>query len=157
MKKLFLAGLSLLWLCYAFTQTLPEKLQLFYAPLDKSQTNTGYLYDLAVPLVEPSNFKGVLANNYVDINTFGAVFGEMWAARTASASDMLPEPSVYLSKIKSIRKGDPIPMAQMVFRFDRLRPDAFDANLVNIQNNQVFYVFNGYTFVPSKSIQKKFP
>lgn len=37
--------------------SLPEKLAHLCAPLDKAQVPTGYLYNLAVPLVEPMRYK----------------------------------------------------------------------------------------------------
>lgn len=73
MKKFILAAL-LPWLCLAFLQaqqTLPQKLQHFHAPLDKSQVQTGYLINLGVPLADPLRYRGVLNDsNYTDNNTF---------------------------------------------------------------------------------------
>ena len=56
--------LALLWFCNAQAQnfplepSLPEKLAQICAPLNKAQVPTGYLYNLAVPLVEPLAYRG---------------------------------------------------------------------------------------------------
>ncbi len=84
MKKLLLAGFCLLVasLCFAQTQTLPQKIAHLYAPLDKSQCGTGYFFDLCVPLAEPLEYRGVLNDsNYTDINVFGMLYGEMLGIR----------------------------------------------------------------------------
>ena len=80
--------LALLWLCNAQAQnfplepSLPEKLAHLCAPLDKAQVPTGYLYNLAVPLVEPLAYRGSIGDsNSVDINTFGMLYGEMLGIR----------------------------------------------------------------------------
>ncbi len=96
MKKFFLAGMLLPWLCFAFAQaqTLPQQLQHLYAPIDKGQLQTGYLINLGVPLAEPLRYCGVLNDsNFTDINTFGMLYGELRSGWT-SAGNGLPSSSV---------------------------------------------------------------
>jgi len=50
-------------LCYAQNQTLPEKLNYLCAPLDKSQVQTGYLYDLSWSFANPADYRGVLTDS----------------------------------------------------------------------------------------------
>ncbi|HMX39383.1 MAG TPA: hypothetical protein PKD78_03615 [Saprospiraceae bacterium] len=65
--------LALLWFCNAQAQnfplepSLPEKLAQICAPLNKAQVPTGYLYNLAVPLLEPLAYRGSIA----DFNAVG--------------------------------------------------------------------------------------
>jgi hypothetical protein len=139
MKKLFLAGLLLPWLCFAFAQgqTLPQKLLHLYEPLDKAQVQTNYLFDLAVPLAHPSRYNGALNDsNYTNINTFGMLYGELRQGWVATGSG-LPDPSVYLSKIKNLQYGNALPMAIMAMQYDRIRPDAFNLNLLTYDGDQV--------------------
>ena len=124
MNQFLLAGMLLPWLCFAFAQvqTLPQQLQDLYAPLDKSQVQTGYLINLGVPLADPLRYRGVLNDsNHTDINTFGMLYGELRSGWT-SGGNGLPSPNVYLSKIKKLRAGDTIPVAIMAIRYDRIRP-----------------------------------
>jgi len=101
MKKLLLAAL-LPWLCFVFlhAQTLPQKIQNLYAPLDKTQVPSGYLFDLAVPIADPLQYAGALNDsNYVDINVFGMLYGEMRNSEV-NGSNNLPPSSVYKNKIR---------------------------------------------------------
>ncbi len=139
MKRLFLAGMLLPWLCFAFaqTQSLPQQLQNLYAPLDKSQVQTGYLINLGVPLADPLRYRGVLNDsNYTDINTFAMLYGELRSGWT-QAGNGLPSPSVYLSKIKKLRAGDTIPVAILAMRYDQIRKGAYDLNLLSYNGTQV--------------------
>jgi hypothetical protein len=79
MKKFLLAAwLPCLCIAFVHAQTLPQKIQNLYAPLDKTLVPSGYLFDLAVPLANPSQYDGTLNDsNYVDINVFGMIYGEM--------------------------------------------------------------------------------
>ena len=139
MKQFLLAGMLLPWLCFAFAQvqTLPQQLQDLYAPLDKSQVQTGYLINLGVPLADPLRYRGVLNDsNFTDINTFGMLYGQLRSGWT-SGGNGLSSPSVYLSKIKKLRAGDTIPVAIIAMRYDQIRKSAYDLNLLSYNGNQV--------------------
>ncbi|MFN0215014.1 MAG: hypothetical protein ACKVT2_12230, partial [Saprospiraceae bacterium] len=141
MKKLLLVPLLALVasLCFAQNQTLPQKLQHLYAPLDKAQVQTGYLFDLSWSFANPSDYRGVLTDsNYVSSDVFGMLYGAMRGSRTAASG--LPSAEVYLSKIKALFSDDTIPLAAMALRFDRIRPDAVDQNLLSLSNGQMFDV-----------------
>jgi hypothetical protein len=60
MKKILLAGLCLLVasLCFAQNQPLPQKLRYLYAPVDKKQVTTEYLWDQALCFASPANYRG---------------------------------------------------------------------------------------------------
>lgn len=133
-------------LCHAQNQTLPQQLSNLYAPLDKSQLATGYLYDLSVPMVEPLRYAGVLNDsNYTDINTFGMVYGEMLNAQTLFATSTLPTPSIYLDKIKSMHFGEPLKIALLAWKYERILPTAIQNNQIYYQNGQIFDVLNRNT------------
>ncbi|MEI6408649.1 MAG: hypothetical protein WCR52_04665 [Bacteroidota bacterium] len=138
MKHLKLAPLfAVLWGCLCHAQTLPQQMAYLCAPLDKSQTASGYLFDQSVPFAEPLQYDGALnSGNISDINTFGFLYGEMRSAKTAYGPD-LPSPTVYLDKIKKIQYGDPYPLAVMSWRYDRIKPDAVSRNLINYSNKQL--------------------
>jgi len=71
-----------------------------YAPLDKTQVPSGYLFDLAVPIADPLQYAGALNDsNYVDINVFGMLYGEMRNSEV-NGSNNLPPSSVYKNKIR---------------------------------------------------------
>ena len=121
MKKLLLVLLLAVLVashCFAQTQTLPQKIAHLYAPLDKTQCSTGYFFDLSIPLAGPLEYKGILNDsNYVDINVFGMLYGEMLSSYVGTGST-LPNPSVYLSKIQALKTHDAIPVAIMALRYD---------------------------------------
>ena len=74
-------------------QSLPAKMAYIYAPLDKAQLQTGYLYDQAPPIVSPARFRGSLnAGNAADINRFGAVYAHILNSK--NTTDSIPDPSV---------------------------------------------------------------
>lgn len=125
--------------CFAQNQTLPEKLNYLCAPLDKSQVQTGYLYDLSWSFANPADYRGVLTDsNYVSPDVFGMLYGAMRGSRVSTSG--LPSPEVYLSKIKAMSSDDTIPMAALALRFDRIRPDAIERNLLNYVDGQMFDV-----------------
>jgi hypothetical protein len=101
MKRHILAAM-LPWLCLAFLQaqqTLPQRLQHFYAPLDKSQVPTGFLYDLSWSFASPSDYRGVLTDsNFVSPDVFGMLFGAMRGSMVDSVG--LPSPGVFLSRTR---------------------------------------------------------
>jgi hypothetical protein len=141
MKKLLLVPLMALVasLCLAQNQTLPQKLQHLYAPLNKSQVPTGFLYDLSWSFVSPSDYRGVLTDyNYVTTDVFGMLYGAMRGSMVDTTG--LPSPGVYLSRTKSPFSADTIPFAVLMLRFDRIRPDAIDSNLLYLDNGQLFDV-----------------
>jgi len=144
MKKWILAGLLLPWLCFAHAQaqpTLTQQLQHLYEPLDKTQLATGYLFDLVVPLCSPEQYRSLETDtNRTDLNAFGCLYGEMYGSYALPSGNQLPAPSVYLDKRKAYRNGDPIPLALISWRFDRIRPDAGEENLLTLQTDQVFNV-----------------
>jgi len=141
MKRLILAAM-LPWLCLAFLQaqqTLPKKLQHFYAPLDKSQVPTGFLYDLSWSFASPSDYRGVLTDsNFVSPDVFGMLFGAMRGSMVDSVG--LPSPGVFLSRTKHPFSADTVPIAVLALSFDRIRPDAVDGNLLFLDNGQLFDV-----------------
>jgi len=142
MKKLLLVPLMALVasLCLAQNESLPQKLQHFFAPLDKSQVPSGYLYDQSWSFAAPSDFRGSLTDsNFVSTDVFGMLYGALRGS-CVSNSPNLPAPSVYLSKIKQGAAGDTIQFAVMAQCFDRIRPDALSQNLVSISNGQMFDV-----------------
>jgi hypothetical protein len=87
MKKIFFAAVLLLAFNSLMSQTgqsLPEKMTYIYAPLDKSQLLTGYLYNQSPSVVSPARYRGTIDNkNATDINQFGAVFGHIYNSKTA--------------------------------------------------------------------------
>lgn len=145
MKPIYLVPLIVVLLvrvCFAQNQTLPQQLNYLCAPLDKSQVQSGYLFDLSVPWVAPSQFNGTLnANNISNMDFFGAVYGEMLNARLNNGAN-LPSPTVYLDKIKHYKQDNPIPICVMNWRYDQIRPEAVDQNLITYSNNQLFDVPN---------------
>ena len=142
MKKLLLAAFMLPWLSFVLAQgttTLPQQLQHRFAPIDKAQVPGSVLFDLCVPLVNPSLFRGVLHDsNYADINTFGALYGQFRMGSVLPANE-LPSPEIYLDKIARPRR-DTIPFAFMAMQYGIVRPDAILQNLLSYNNGQIFDV-----------------
>ncbi|MFN0174270.1 MAG: hypothetical protein ACKVU0_06455 [Saprospiraceae bacterium] len=141
MKKSLLVPLLALVasLCFAQNQTLPEKLNYLYAPLDKSQVPTGYLYDLSWSFANPSDYRGVLTDsNFVSPDVFGMLYGAMRGSMVDTEG--LPSPDVYLSRTKPPFSADTVPITVLSLRFDRIRPDAIDNDLLYLDNGQLFDV-----------------
>ncbi|MCC6413454.1 MAG: T9SS type A sorting domain-containing protein [Saprospiraceae bacterium] len=66
------------------------------------------------------------------------LYGAMRGSRVSSSG--LPSPEVYLSRIKALSSDDTLPIAVLALRFDRIRPDAIDSNLLSYVDGQMFDV-----------------
>ncbi len=80
MKKFLLVPLLAVLVagyCLAQNQTLSQKIAYQYAPLDKSQVPTGYLFDLSIPLALPAEYRGAPGFKSASIDVFGMLYGEM--------------------------------------------------------------------------------
>jgi hypothetical protein len=143
MKKFFLAAM-LPWLCLAFLQgqkSLPQKLHHLYAPLNKTDLQTGYLWDQSASFASPMDYKGVMESKSANIDIFGMLYGAMLQSNTQTTT-ILPKPSVYLDKIRQLGDNSPIPMAIMAMRFDRIYPDAVSRGLLKNDGQQMYDVSN---------------
>jgi hypothetical protein len=127
---------------YAQNQTLPEQLAYAHAPLDKTQLNSGCLWNLTVPLADPRRFKTPPGDsNYMNMDVFGFLYGCMAGASTPYG-DALPSPSVYLDRMSPATNSHDVALALFVWRYDQIRPDAIDRNLIRYENGQFFDIPN---------------
>ncbi len=145
MKKLFFL---IVLCCFCFSSgaqdiRITQKLAHLCAPLDKTQVPTGYLYNLAMPLVEPLAYRGdINDSNAVDINVFGMLYGNMQQSKTGTNGSTLPSYTTYIDKIRQYEHSDTVPLALLAIHYDHIKPYAVSNNLLSYSNGQYHDVPN---------------
>lgn len=123
-------------LCQA--QTLEDRIRNIYASLDKSQVQSGILIHQTPLFIWPGRYDGVNTADSMrmSLDQFGILYGQFRGA--AVGKSFLPEPSVYLDKARTpYSPGDTVSLAFMSVRYDFIRAEAREANLLQWQNGQM--------------------
>ncbi|GAB3636545.1 hypothetical protein GCM10027422_21350 [Hymenobacter arcticus] len=142
----FLALLLLTQLGLAQAQTpdgMRVQLNQVFANVDKSQVPSGYLDEYGEQLLGLHPYNGVLTDsNRTDMEVFRYLRATIFSARVTGIDTLpgLPELNRRLDARRQNVAGAPNPIAVQYMSYDRIRPDALQYNLLQVQNNQVFDV-----------------
>ena len=112
----------------------------YFAPLDKSRLETGYLMDLAPPLEAIDYFNGQTAHKKAAINVtrFGMLYAMCMSAQTEATSYAMPAPErTYAAVINRQSDAEPIPFLVLAHRYDKLKDNATEAGLTQMLGNQL--------------------
>jgi hypothetical protein len=122
------------------TDPLRDKLNAVFAHVDKSQVPTGFLEDYAVPLIPLDVFNGALTDsNRLDMVTWREVYATLHSSRIFGANPLPSLPTVNNNLIANYG-GGPIPIPILVANYDYLDPALEGANLMYVQNEQLYDV-----------------
>ena len=147
MKKLysFLLALALCGPARLYAQAVdPTRAALdnVFANVDKSQVPTGFLAEYALPLVPLDVFNGTLTDSSrTTPDGFRFIYGTVYTARIYGANPLptLPDLNARIAAAEAAA-GNAIPVMTQRITYATVRPDAFSANLLSLQNGQVFDV-----------------
>lgn len=142
MRKFFQLALLLAALGWSVepcqAQTLEDRIRNIYASLDKSQVQSGILIHQTPLFIWPGRYDGINTADSMRLNLdqFGILYGQFRGASVGKS--FLPEPSAYLDKARSQSPaGDTVSLAFMAVRYDFIRAEARDANLLQWHNGQM--------------------
>lgn len=133
---LLLALARLTMPCHA--QSLDRFFQQQYEGLSKNALETGILIHRSPIFIWPGKYNGQnrADSMQVDIDKFGVLYGQFLGA--ANQPESLPAPAVYLDRaLRPFRMGDTLDLVFMAMRFDHLRGDALERNLVEWHNGKL--------------------
>ena len=154
MKKLFLFLLLALWgptCLLAQTSNLvtptqdPTRAALdnVFANVDKNQVLNGYLAEYALPLVPLDIFNGTLTDSSrTTPDGFRFIYGTIYSANTRPTNRLptLQDVNARIAAAEAAAGPTTIPIMVQRVIYEAVRSDAFSANLLTIQNGQVFDV-----------------
>jgi pimeloyl-ACP methyl ester carboxylesterase len=112
-------------------QSLDQFYREQYGQLDKNALQTGMLINRSPVFISPDHYNGhnTADSMALSLDQFGILYGQFRGA--ATQPDDLPDPKVYLDRaLRPYRKGDTVDLAFMAVRFEQLRSDALDRNLL---------------------------
>ena len=124
------------------SDSLQAKLSSIFAPLDKSQIPTGYLYEAGVRVLDMRHYNGVLSDsNRTDMDVLRYLRLISRSARL-HGTDTLPTLAAYNARLlaASAASGEAIPISVQHLNYARIRPDALQNNLLRVHNEQVYDV-----------------
>jgi alpha/beta superfamily hydrolase len=124
------------------SDTLRKKLNLVFSPLDKSQVPTKYLEQYGNPLIPLDLFNNTLTDSSrTNALAFRFLYATLSSSRIYGTSSM-PTLATVNTRITNIEKTYPkaIPIAVLRWDYATLRPDAVSANLLRVQNDQLYDV-----------------
>lgn len=122
--------------------SLRQKLDLVFANLDKTPITSGFLEEYGVPLIPLDIFNGVLTDsNRVDMTVWRQVYSTLYTARIQGTNPMatLPVVNSALTNAEAANTAS-IPVTLLYGEYHALRPDAITANLLTVQQAQLFDV-----------------
>lgn len=119
---------------------LSDRLDYIFGWIDKSQVPTGFLEEYGAALIPLDVFNGVLSDsNRVDENVWRMAYGSLQSSRIYGSN---PLPNLYNvnSEVERFSGGAAVPVMMLFAEYNYLRPDAVSANLLTIENDQLFDV-----------------
>ncbi|MFT6709279.1 MAG: pimeloyl-ACP methyl ester carboxylesterase, partial [Flavobacteriales bacterium] len=125
--------------CHA--QTLEERFEHIYSPLDKREMTSGIFIHQTPVFLWPGRYDGrnVADSMRLSLDQFGILYGQFRGA--AIGKSVLPHPNVYLSKALDTNfKNDTIRLTCMAMGFDKIKVNARDNNLLEYGERQIFDV-----------------
>ena len=138
---------------FAQVNTAADSLQLdinhVVQPLDKSVIPTGMLEEYGLGMLPLNVFNGILNDsNVVNANIWRGLYASIYTSRIYGTNTMATLPVVNaLIKSQVSATGDSLPLMIMDYNYAAIRPDAASANLLRVQNGQLFDVA-GRTTIP---------
>lgn len=128
---------------FSGTDSLRQRLNFLFAPLDKSQVPTQYLEEYGVRLLPLRFFTGTALTdtNRTDMATLRYLRTTLASARVAGA-DTLPDVPTLNARLSAATAsgGGAIPLVVQYMPYASIRPDALQNNLLAVQNGQVLDV-----------------
>ncbi len=112
--------------------SLRQQLATLFAPLDKSQVPTGYLYEAGIRLLEPRFYNGVLGDsNLTDLSVLRYLRAGLGSARVYG-TDTLPSLDAYNARVRTAEAaaGGAVPLTVQYVPYATIRPDALQNNLL---------------------------
>lgn len=118
--------------------SLRMRLDYVFGRIDKSQVSTGILEEYSYDFLPLDVFQGTLTDsNKVDMRVWRMIYATLYSGRIYGTNTLDPLSAVN-SNIKDIQSSAiaiPVPMISMDYNY--LRPDAINANLFTVQNDQL--------------------
>jgi len=109
--------------CYILSaQNIEQQLKDLFAPLDKSQVQSGILLQQAPAFVHPAIYDGIHTNDSsaANIHNWSLLYAQLRNASTGNP--FLPNPNVYLNTcLKQLGTNQAIPIMLMVAQYDYIK------------------------------------
>lgn len=124
------------------SDSLRQRLNAIFAPLDKSQVPTRYLQEYGVRLLSLRPFDGTLTDSSrTTLEAWHYLRTTLRSARVLG-TDTLPDVPAVNARLRAATAsgGGAIPLVVQYLPYASIRPDALQLNLLQVQNNQVYDV-----------------
>ncbi len=144
MKRIYLL-MALMVPCLAEpcqAQRLYEHVQHIFAPLNKSEVQSGILIQQSPTFIWPGHYNGynTADSMRLSLDHFGMLYGQFRLANVDN-TDTLPTPDVFLSKTPGLfRQSDTVNLALMAMQYDYIHNTALEDSLVAWSDGQLFDV-----------------
>ncbi|MBS1487268.1 MAG: hypothetical protein JST43_06725 [Bacteroidetes bacterium] len=122
---------------------LRTKLNTVFANISRTPITTGYLSDYATPLLPLENFNGILTeNNRTTLNGWRMLYATWFTSYIAGTTNPNTGLTAVNSAIASAQNsnGGSVVIPMLHINYNSLRSDAVTANLLRVNNNQLFDV-----------------
>ena len=118
--------------------SLRQRLDYVFAPLDKSQVPTGCLAEYAIPLLTLEPFTGTLTDSSLTNAQAWRMLYATWTSSRVAGTTTLPSLAEVNTRWDAAVAATPasIPVAVQRLDYATLRPDARTANMLTVQNDQ---------------------
>lgn len=113
-----------------FSQTRKD----YFSGLDFSQLKTNVLYDLAKSHSEIAKYDGSKSSPTLNSAEFKQIYHEIY---TASLKKNIPDVLSLLDTNSNYVRKDIYPIYILDYKYDKLRKDAYDSNLVEVVDNKL--------------------
>ena len=141
MKKAFFLSIFLLLSTFSFAQQAMNQCLIDYlANLDKIQVPTGVLIEQGFPMYNLEEYQGQVLtdSNKVDAHLFGWLYMGL-ALGNVNDNTTFPNPQVYASLYADTYTGESnLPIAILNYRYNYIKNDAVQQNLVYINNDKMY-------------------
>ncbi|WP_443938818.1 hypothetical protein [Pedobacter sp. MW01-1-1] len=146
--KRITALLAILWLIFSAahaqqdTTTYYGKSKYIFQHLDKTQITTGLMSDYGIEFMPLADYDGVsLTNsNYVGIQEWRLLYASVYSSQINDIANLVTLESVNNQINNYSIVGQPITFAVMHYTYQSMREDALSANLITVNNDQMFDV-----------------
>ena len=124
-----------------------DRMNYIFANLEKNKVPNGILIDQSIDFIEVSHFNGQNINNenLVDIHRFRDIYYTLATGRMVSNNDMV-SPQELSTRFNTARQSRTITLTGLYMKYAQFKDNAYQDNLVTIQNDQVF---DSYTEAPN--------
>jgi hypothetical protein len=115
--------------------------------LDRSKVKTGILYDRVLPLSSIEDYDGSPASRPVTLAGWRQVYHEM--SRASLLEPEWPSLESLSDQSRQVIHSGSVPIAFMHFNYDRIRPDALEAGLLEMRDGRLIETGDGDPFIQS--------